>query len=141
MSIAKFFRATKAGRVLTNRWLVPSILGLAALAVMLWPAGHCEAQIPVDPDNNTILVVYEGKTEVGRVYRDVEGDKYTEHWVLFPNYTFDQGGKPGRSVTIVAEPGRGYKSAEDFLDNVPFPKGSRYVITACWEYDSLPPRN
>ena len=32
-----------------------------------------------------------------------------------PNYRFDQGGGPGRSVEIVAEPGPGYESVKDFL--------------------------
>ena len=85
-----------------------------------------------------MLIVYDGDTLVGQVYRDFAGPRYLEHWVLFPNYRFDQGGGPGRSVEIVAEPGRGYRSVKDFLARVPFPAGSRYVVAACQEYDRLP---
>ena len=73
-----------------------------------------------------------------KAYRDAAGAAYTEHWVLFPYYRFDQGGGPGSSVEIVAEPGPGYRSAKDFLSRVPFPAGSRYVVAACQEYDRLP---
>ena len=79
-----------------------------------------------------------GQVECGRVFRDGTGDEYTEHWVLFPNYSFDQGGGPGRSMSVLAERGAGYKNLNEFLNNVPFPKWSRYIIATCKEYDALP---
>lgn len=96
---------------------------------------NCLAQVPVEPDLEAsfTLVVYEDEAEVGRVYRDVAGDRYTEHWVLYPNYTFDRIREAGGSIHIVAEKG-GYASLKDFLAHVPFPRGSRYVIAQCQEF-------
>src|SRR5262245_37125510 len=113
------------------------VLTLAALAAAVWAAGG-RAQIPINPDHDFVLVVYDAGEEVGRVYRDAAGPVYTEHWVLFPNYRFDQIRGPGGSIEIVAEPGPGYRSAREFLASVPFPEGSRYVIAACQEFDRLP---
>jgi hypothetical protein len=98
------------------------------------------AQVPVEPDfgENFTLVVYEGDTEVGRVYRDVEGPRYTEYWVLYSNFSFDQANRAGASIQIVAEKDKGYENVEDFLNRVPFPKGSRYVNARCQEFDELP---
>jgi hypothetical protein len=86
-----------------------------------------------------LQVIYGGNVEVGRVYRDRAGPRYTEHWVLYPNYTSDQGARPGDAIHIVAFPGQGYTSLQDFLRRVPFPEGSRYVVVQCQEFDALPP--
>src|SRR5262245_46963109 len=119
--------------------LLNAIGTLAALAAGSWVVATCCAQVPVEPDNQAAfaLVVYDGDTEVGQVYRDVAGPRYTEHWVLYPNYSFDRIRAAGPSVEIVAERG-GYRSVKDFLDQVPFPPGSRYVIARCEEFDRLP---
>src|SRR5262245_27175114 len=122
-------RAIRA-RACRSRTLV---LALAALAAASWLTANGRAQL--DPGERVVLVVYDNGEEVGRCYRDLAGSRYTEHWVLFPNYRFDRGGEAGRSIAIVAEPGPGYRSAKDFLARVPFPEGSRYVIAACQEYD------
>jgi hypothetical protein len=103
---------------------------------------NCQAQVvPYNPSGGPStgtfeLVVYEGDTEVGRVFRDLPGPEYTEHWVLFPNFSFDRGGS--KSMQIVAVPSPGYTSVDDFLARVPFPDGSRYVCTVCQEFDRLP---
>jgi len=125
----------------SRRRLLAAVLTLAVLGVTSWVALTCRAQL--DPDVKVMLVIYQDDAkgnviEVGRAYRDVEGPKYTEHWVLYPNYTFDQSPRAGVSIQIVAEPGQGYRSAADFLDRVPFPEGSRYVIAYCLEFDDLP---
>ncbi len=117
-------------------WLLAIAFGLAMVGTLSYMASTSEAQL--DPGYNVVLVVYQGETEVGRVYRDSAGSEYTEHWVLFPNYTFDVGGRPGRSMTVVAEPGPGYTSVKDFLSHVPFPKGSRYVNAHCIEFVDPP---
>ncbi len=106
-------------------------IGLAALS----PSAR--GQCPVDPDKCK-LVMFDGDTEVGRVYRDVAGSRYVEHWVLYPWYSFDRAERAGESIQIEVVGDGGYESVEDFLRNVPFPKGSRYVIAACQEFDSLP---
>ena len=111
-------------------------LALAALAAASWLAARGQAQI--DVGSRVVLVVYDAGEEVGRCYRDAAGSVYTEHWVLFPNYRFDRGGGPGRSIEVVAEEGPGYASAREFLACVPFPEGSRYVVCYCQEYDRLP---
>jgi hypothetical protein len=127
-------------RLPVRRWLLTAVCALAALGAGAWVGVRCRAQVPVNPDLevNFALVVYDGDAEVGRVYRDVAGARYTEHWVLYPNYRFDQIRRPGASIQIVAERDAGYRSVEDFLDRVPFPKGSRYVIACCQEFDQLP---
>jgi len=119
------------------------VITLAALAAVSWLAARGHAQLDpggfqLDSGSKIVLVVYDAGEEVGRCYRDAAGSSYTEHWVLFPNYRFDQGGGPGRSIEIVAEEGPGYRSAQEFLADVPFPEGSRYVVCACQEYDRLP---
>jgi hypothetical protein len=121
-----------------RHWLLTAPVVVSAFAAGSWL--HCLAQCPVEPDfgQRFGLVVYEGETEVGRVYRDVEGPRYTEHWVLYPNFSFDQTTRAGASMQIVAKKGQGYASVEDFLDRVPFPKGSRYVMAHCEEFDELP---
>jgi hypothetical protein len=111
---------------------------LAALAALSWMTLRCQAQI--DPGMKVMQVIYQGDQEVGRVYRDGPGPKYTEHWVLFPNYTYDQGARLGDAIHIVAQEGPGYQSAQDFLSRVPFPKGARYVVTRCEEFAKLPGR-
>lgn len=121
-------------------WLLTAVFGLALLGAASWLT-KCWAQIPIEPDipgSRFALVVYDGPVEVGRVYRDVAGARYTEHWVLYGNYRFDQIRGPGASIRIVAERHAGYESVGDFLDRVPFPPGSRYVIAACQEFDELP---
>jgi hypothetical protein len=60
--------------------------------------------------------------------------------VLYPNYTYDQGAQHGDAIHIVAHAGPGYQSTQDFLSRVPFPKGSRYVVTRCQEFHKLPGR-
>lgn len=110
---------------------------LFAVGVAFWATFR--AQVPVDPDYPEAYrnVLFDGDEEVGQVYRDVVGSSYTEHWVLYSNYTFDRIRKAGPSIEIVAEPG-GYRGVRDFLNRVPFPQGSRYVIARCEEFDRLP---
>lgn len=129
----------KAGRAVRAVWPLTAVFLLAALGTVSWVTTNCSAQIDpgMRPSEKTFaLVVYEGDNEVGRVYRDVPGPEYNEHWVLFPNFSFDQGGS--RSMRIVAVPGPGYTDVDDFLARVPFPAGSRYVCTVCQEFDRLP---
>jgi hypothetical protein len=111
---------------------------LAALAAGSWMTLRCQAQL--DPGWKVMQVLYQGDQEAGHVFRDGTGPKYTEHWVLFPNYTYDQGARDGEAIHIVAHEGPGYQSLKDFLSRVPFPKGSRYVVTSCEEFDELPGR-
>lgn len=135
--MTRVLRTTDSPR---RQWLLTAAIALAAFAAGSWWTAHSRAQCPVEPDfgQSFGLVVYEAEAEVGRVYRDVEGASYTEHWVLYPNFSFDQTTRAGASMRIVAERGRGCASVEDFLDRVPFPKGSRYVIARCEEFDELP---
>ncbi len=124
------------GSLVRRRWFAV-VCALATLGALSWMTLRSHAQL--DYRTDVILVIYDGELEVGRAYRDRAGARYTEHWVLFPNYTFDDGNaRPGDSIRIVAERGPGYQSLDDFLDNVPFPKGSRYVICKCREFDELP---
>ena len=124
----------KAGRAAGGMWPLTAVVLLAALGAVSWVTMTCQAQL--DPGLNVVLVVYEGDTEAGRVYRDAADSLYTEHWVLFPNFSFDRGGS--KSMRIEAVPGRGYRDVDDFLARVPFPAGSRYVCTVCQEFDRLP---
>jgi hypothetical protein len=117
-----------------HRWV--AVGALAVVGALSWLTVHSQAQI--DPGMKVLQVLYDGDAEVGRVYRDGHGPKYTEHWVLYPNYTYDQGARPGDAIQIVAFPGQGYTSLEDFLSRVPFPEGSRYVVVKCHEFDALP---
>src|SRR5262249_1834421 len=92
----------------------PGVLALSALTAA-WLAARGGAQVPwFLPQGGTVLVVYDAGEEVGRVYRDAAGSSYIEHWVLFPNYRFDQGRGPGGSIEIVAEEGLSYRSAREF---------------------------
>ena len=98
----------------------------------------------IDPgwDKGTGNVLYQEGVEVGRVYRDGIGDLYAEHWVLYPNYSYDTEAEPGDSVEIKLVKGAGYRDFNDFLTKVPFPKGSRYVEVLCAESFELPkPKN
>jgi hypothetical protein len=123
-------------RSLVGRRPFAVVCGVALLGALSCVTMRSHAQL--DYRTDIILVIYDGEIEVGRAFRDRGGAQYTEHWVLFPNYTFDGNGRPGDSIRIVAERGRGYQSVDEFLDNVPFPKGSRYVVTKCHEFDRLP---
>jgi hypothetical protein len=115
------------------------LLALGALAALGALSGMTmRSQAQRDPGLKVLQVIYQGDHEVGRVYRDGPGPKYTEHWVLFPNYTYDQDAQHGDSIHIVAYPGRGYTSLHDFLTHVPFPEGSRYVVVECHESNELP---
>ncbi len=109
------------------------------VAKFLWLTESSEAD-PPDPDSvaSHELVVYQGSFEAGRVYRNVVGPRYTEHWVLYPEFQFDSGVRVGQSMRVETVAGIGYASVEDFLARVPFPKGSRYVIADCQEFDELP---
>ena len=95
------------------------------------------SQCPVDPDK-LHLALFEKDLEVGRVYRDRAGSEYVEHWVLYPGYSFDRAQRSGAAMQIELVEGGRYESVDDFLKNVPFPKGSRYVVAVCQEFDSLP---
>ena len=110
------------------------------LAKYLWLFQQSSTADPPDPDSfaNFELIVYQGTTEVGRVYRDVAGPRYTEHWVLFPGFRFDSAMRIGESMRIETVASEGYADVDDFLCRVPFPDGSRYVIADCVEFDSLP---
>ncbi|PON15104.1 hypothetical protein C2W62_25565 [Candidatus Entotheonella serta] len=110
---------------------------LAAVGFVLLP--HVWAQIPVDGEKIFHLVIYNDRSnETGQVFRDRAGDIYTEHWVLFPNYDFDQAREPGAWLRVEAMAGRGYDSTQDFLDRVPFLEGSRYIRVEVQEFDQLP---
>ena len=130
------------GRATRGMWQLTAGVLLTVLGAGSWVTRTCQAQITPDSDRQTAsggrweLMVYEGDTEVGRVYRDGAGPDYTEHWVLFPNFRFDRG--LSKSMRIEAVPGRGYRDVDDFLARVPFPAGSRYVCTVCQEFDRLP---
>ncbi len=114
-----------------------TVCAAAVLGALAWMTTRSQAQL--DYKTDVILVIFEGEREVGRCYRDRAGATYTEHWVLFPNYTFDDGrARVGESIRIVAMPGPGYKDLEEFLDNVPFPEGSRYIVARCHEFRELP---
>ena len=132
----------QAGRVPRGVWQLTAIVTLAALGAVSWVTLKCQAQIvpfSVLSDGETFaLVIYQGSTEVGRLYRDAAGPVYNEHWVLYPTYSFDQARQTGASITIVAQADRGYASVDDFLARVPFPPGSRYVLTQCQEFNRLP---
>lgn len=130
--ITRFFPSVRSD---VRRRLLPAVVTLAVLAAVSWATLTCWAQVPFFLPG-VELVVYESNVEVGRVYRDAAGPQYTEHWVLFPNYNFDQGGS--RSMQVVAVPGPGCSNARDFLARVPFPPGSRYVVAAWQEFDRLP---
>jgi hypothetical protein len=120
-----------------RRLLFAAICAAATIGALSWTTTRSQAQLDYRTDH--ILVIYQGELEVGRAYRDRPGPAYTEHYVLFPNYTFDSGRAPvGESIRIVAMPGPGYRNLDDFLGNVPFPKGSRYVISLCREFNRLP---
>jgi hypothetical protein len=121
---------------LVRRHRLVAVGVLAVFGALAWLTMHSQAQ--VDPGMKTLQVIYDGDVEVGRVYRDGAGAEYTEHWVLYPNYTYDQGARPGDAIHIVAFPGQGYTSLADFLRRVPFPGGSRYVVVQCQEFDALP---
>jgi hypothetical protein len=113
-----------------------AVSALAVVGALSWLTLRSQAQ--VDPGMKTLQAIYDGNVEVGRVYRDGTGPEYTEHWVLYPNYTYDQGARPGDAIHIVAFPGQGYMNLQDFLRRVPFPEGSRYVVVQCQEFDALP---
>lgn len=118
-------------------FVVAATIGLLAISAVT-VATNGRAQVPTNPDYGFRLVLYERESPVGLVYRDVAGSTYIEHWVLYPNFTFDRTQRAGSELHIVAEARRGYSSVEDYLDRVPFPEGSRYVVAACREFDSLP---
>jgi hypothetical protein len=92
-------------RSLVRHWQLTVVFTLVAVVAVTWVTAKSRAQC--EPGMNVVQVLYDGTTEVGRVYRDVAGPVYTEHWVLYPNFTFDQGRPPGRSFEVVAEPGPG----------------------------------
>ena len=117
------------------RW--PSIFALVALGVAVSFARSGQGQVPINPDK-LHLALFEHDIEVGRVYRDRIGPEYVEHWVLFPGYSFDRAQRAGAALHIELVEGGSYESVDDFLKNVPFPRGSRYVVVACQEFDSLP---
>ena len=99
-----------------------------------------QAFCQIDPgwDKGSGNVLYQDGVEVGRVFRDSFDDVYTEHWVLYPNYSYDTEAEPGDSVEIKLVKGAGYRDLNDFLKHVPFPEGSRYVEAFCAESFRLP---
>ena len=124
-----------------NRWLclVRRLAIVAALSVGVFIGLDRSSHGQFPPDlKNLHLALYERDVEVGRVYRDVAGPQYVEHWVLYPGYSFDRAQRAGESLRIEVVAGASYRSVDEFLRAVPFPKGSQYVIAACQEFDSLP---
>ena len=124
-------------RRLSKSWALLIATGVVAL-VSVTCLSRAFSQVDPDWDKGTGNVLYQFGNEVGRVFRDGGGDVYTEHWVLYPNYTYDTEAKPGDAVEIRLVKDAGFRDFNDFVTNVPFPQGSRYVEVFCVESFELP---
>jgi hypothetical protein len=118
----------------TMRYLLPALMLAILAAVSLRPA---KAQLDI---GNRIYLTENG-ARVGEVYvpeRAAGQIEYVEEWVLFPNYRYPGPSFMGMLNIIPSATERPYSSQEDFLQNVPFPKGSKYVRVSAQEFTALP---
>lgn len=115
-----------------RRWIVSVFVFAAALGGLLSRRGTARAQI--DPQRQS-LALYEARQGampvlVGEVYREgADPSRYTEHWVLYPNYVYPSE-RTDHAVSLQVGHAE-YRDAADFLGRVSFERGSRYVRVAC----------
>lgn len=115
-----------------RRWIVSVFVFAAALGGLLSRRGTARAQI--DPQRQSIAL-YEARQGsmpvlVGEVYREgADPTRYTEHWVLYPNYVYPSE-RTDHAVTLAGAHAE-YRDAADFLARVPFERGARYARVAC----------
>lgn len=112
-------------------WCFSNIILLCVLS------GPASAQL--DPDCKFYLV--ENDRRVGEVFvptRALGDTEYLEHWVLYPGYAY-----PGRQYLrgLTIQPAifeKPYRDLNDFLTQVPWKRGSKYIKVRARELNALP---
>jgi hypothetical protein len=120
-------------RVTTRRRMRGLALGLMLPALL---ATAAPAQFP--ETERVLLCIYQDGVQVGEVYNDrlPEQTTYVEHWVLYDTYLAL--GPEGRRSAQVEVCEQRYTSVPDFLANVQFGAGYRYIHVTAHEADELP---
>ncbi len=112
---------------------------LLVLSLMCFVGGDAPVNAQITPDVKSSFGVYERGVLVGEIYRaDLDVERYTEHWVLYPGYVYPSA---ANGVTVEIRGGlTEYRDLGDFFRRVPFGTGSRYVRTDCIDGTTLPGR-
>jgi hypothetical protein len=112
---------------------------LMALGLVALFSGVGWAQI----DPSTKHRLYENGTLVGEVFvtpRAPTDRRYTEHWILYPNYQYPGPRFVGELQVTPIPSVAPYADEEEFFRTAPFPDGSKYVLVQVEEFDRLPGR-
>jgi len=115
-------------------------LCVGMLALGMWTSAF--AQLDYDTYDIYQTAVGAEPTLVGTIYvpqRAAGQEVYAEYWVLFPGYTYPSEKTP-ITTEIVPSTGYRYTSIEDFLANVPWVEGSRFVTIVALDTTVLPGR-
>lgn len=117
------------------RSLVLSLLISVAL-FCLFSASSVRAQIDGGARSYGL---YENGVLVGELYReDTDPARYAEHWVLYPGYVYPS---ERNGVALLIRPSLTYyRNLADFFARVPFPTGSRYIMSSNLDGTALPGR-
>jgi hypothetical protein len=111
-----------------------TLLVASAIVALVGAAGPARAQI----DPMSVMDITQQGVVVGQIYVPAYASPtdYVEHWVLFPGYAYPS--STSRFVTEITASDHRYDSTEQFLREVPFPAGTRYVRVSAHDTDSLP---
>lgn len=112
------------------------LLAVALCCLMLATAPVARAQIDGGARSYGL---YENGVLVGELYReDTDPSRYTEHWVLYPGYVYPS---ERNGLALLIRPSLTYyRSLTDFYARVPFPAGSRYIMSSNVDGTALPGR-
>jgi hypothetical protein len=122
----------------TTHTLIRRLLGVIALAAAACTFGAAPAAAQLDPGFKWILQLEDGRwVKRGEIFVPDKTDpnKYVEHWVLYPGYTY-----PSQTVDVTMRlktPPRALSSERAFFAQR-FPAGARYVHVVAHESDVIP---